>query len=290
MPDRMTAVAWDDPSRTLSEGRVFFAFGIPKSGTTFLQMILNRHPEVSCPSEHQFDFLIKNMAALLSAYNKVLVEVDRRTARQGATLLSDDDVTVVLRHTILAIMNSAGLKKGARLIGANDNAIIRRLPLYSEIFPTARFLCVVRDPRDTILSQWHHNLRVESDFLKRAKDLDHWTDVQSKVWQRQMAEVCRLKGQAPFQQSLLITRYEDLAAGNLDRFREVFAHLGASTDLALMAEIIEATSFSRVKRQSHQNAFFRRGTPGAWREEMTPQQVATVRANAHAMMARFDYA
>lgn len=290
MPDRIAAAALGDALRILSEGRVFFAFGIPKSGTTFLQMILNRHPEVSCPSEHQFDFLIKNVAVLLTAYNKVLVEVDRRTARQGPTLLTDDDVTVVLRHTILAIMNSAGQKKGARLIGANDNAIIRRLPLYGEIFPTAKLICVVRDPRDTILSQWHHNLRVEPDFRKRAKDLDYWTDLQSKLWQSQMAEVCRLNERAPFQKLLLITRYEDLAAGDLNSFREVFAHLGASTDLDLMAKIIEETSFSRVKRKSHQNAFFRRGTPGAWRVEMTPQQVETVRANAQAMMARFNYA
>jgi hypothetical protein len=169
MPDRIAAATLDDASRALAEGRVFFAFGIPKSGTTLLQMILHRHPEVSCPSEHQFDFLIKNVAALLTAYKKVLIEIDRRTARQGATSLTDDDVTVVLRHTILAIINAAGLRKGARFIGANDNAIIRRLPLYAEIFPTARFLCIVRDPRDAILSQWHQNLRVEPEFRNGAR-------------------------------------------------------------------------------------------------------------------------
>jgi hypothetical protein len=283
------SAASGDLLRILAEGRVFFAFGIPKSGTTFLQMILNGHPEASCPSEHQFDFLIKNVAALLTAYNKVLLEVDRRTARQGATLLSDDDVTQVLRHTILAIMNAAASKKGARLIGANDNAIIRRLPLYDEIFPNARFLCIVRDPRDTILSQWHHNLRVEADFLKRAKDLDHWIDLQSKEWQRQMAEVCRLKEQAPFRVSLLITRYEDLAAGTFESFSRIFAHLGAASDLDLMTRIIEATAFSRLRGKDGPNAFFRRGAPGAWREEMTAPQIKTVRANARAMMARFDY-
>jgi hypothetical protein len=120
-------------------------------------MILNSHPEVSCPSEHQFNFLIRNVAALLGAYNKLLLEVDRRTARQGATLLTDDDVTVVLRQTLLAVIQSAGRRKGARLIGANDNAIVSRLPLFVEMFPTARFICVVRDPWDVILSQWHHN-------------------------------------------------------------------------------------------------------------------------------------
>jgi hypothetical protein len=56
-----------------------------------------------------------------------------------------------------------------------------------------------------------------------------------------------------------------------------------------MTRIIEATAFSRLKSQGAQNAFFRRGAPGAWREEMTPPQIRTVRANARAMMARFDY-
>jgi hypothetical protein len=203
--------------------------------------------------------------------------------------LSDDDATVVLRHTILAIMSSAGAKKGARLIGANDNAIIRRLPLYDEIFPNARYVCIVRDPRDMVLSQWHHNLRVEADFLRRAKDLDHWIDRQSKYWQSQMAEVCRLKEQAPFRESLLITRYEDLAAGRPESFSRIFGHLGAASDLDLMARIVEATAFSRVKGKDGRNPFFRRGAPGAWREEMTAPQIETVRANARAMMARFDY-
>lgn len=277
-----------DALHALSEGRVFFAFGIPKSGTTFVQMILDSHPEVSCPSEHQFDFLIRNVAVLLTAYNKVLLEVDRRTARQGATLLTDDDVTEVLRHALLAIMHSAGRRKAARFIGANDNAIVGRLPLFVEMFPSAKFICVVRDPRDAILSQWHHNSRVEADFLKRARTLDHWIDVQSKRWQSSMAEIC--SWQEPLGQSLLITRYEDLAAGNPVSFRRLFEHLGASHERTLIDRIVEETTFSKVKAKSARNAFFRRGSPGAWREEMTPQQVRTVLANAATMMARFDYA
>jgi hypothetical protein len=104
-----------------------------------------------------------------------------------------------------------------------------------------------------------------------------------------MAEVCRLKEQAPFRESALITRYEDLAAGRTESLRKIFAHLGASTGVDLMARIIEDTAFSRAKSKGEENAFFRRGAPGAWHEEMTPQQIQTVRANAHAMMARFGY-
>jgi hypothetical protein len=290
MPARGADDTLSDALRALGDGRVFFAFGIPKSGTTFLQMILNSHPEVSCPSEHQFEFLIRKVAALLTTYNKVLLEVDRRTARQGATLLTDDDVTVVLRATFLAIMGSAGRRKGARLIGANDNAIVTQLPLFLEIFPTARFICVVRDPRDTILSQWHHNLRIEADFLQRARTLDHWIDFQSKQWQTVMAEISSRSDQEPLRQLLLITRYEDLAAGDSATFNRLFEHLGASSGMALIDQIIEQTAFPRVKARSHRNVFFRRGAPGAWREEMTPRQVEVVLANARAMMARFDYA
>jgi hypothetical protein len=251
-------------------------------------MILNSHPEVSCPSEHQFNFLIRNVAALLGAYNKLLLEVDRRTARQGATLLTDDDVTVVLRQTLLAVIQSAGRRKGARLIGANDNAIVSRLPLFVEMFPTARFICVVRDPWDVILSQWHHNSRVEEDFLKRAQSLDHWIEVQSKQWQSWMADICARGEQAPLSRSLLITRYEDLAAGDPSVSSDCSST--ASDETSLIDRIIEQTAFANLRAKSRQNAFFRRGAPGAWREEMTPQQVQAVLANAGTLMARFDYA
>ena len=33
--------------------KYFFCFGYPKSGTTYLQMLLESHPELSCPAEHK---------------------------------------------------------------------------------------------------------------------------------------------------------------------------------------------------------------------------------------------
>lgn len=105
-----------------------------------------------------------------------------------------------------------------------------------------------------------------------------------------MADICARGEQAPLSRSLLITRYEDLAAGDPLSFQRLFEHLGASHETSLIDRIIEQTAFANLRAKSRQNAFFRRGAPGAWREEMTPQQVQAVLANAGTLMARFDYA
>jgi hypothetical protein len=38
----------------------FFVIGMPKSGTTWLQLLLDAHPEIQCHGESQFDVCCGN--------------------------------------------------------------------------------------------------------------------------------------------------------------------------------------------------------------------------------------
>jgi len=65
----------------LQKINLVFCTGTPKSGTTFLQMILNNHPEVSCPAEHYlFDLLTEKLPKFLENYNKSIIFIDKVTA------------------------------------------------------------------------------------------------------------------------------------------------------------------------------------------------------------------
>ena len=61
----------------------FFVSGMNKSGTTFLQMLLNAHPTISCPSEQHFNTLINGVPALVNQYNATLDLFDKNTSNQG---------------------------------------------------------------------------------------------------------------------------------------------------------------------------------------------------------------
>ena len=69
--------------------QIFFCFGPPKSGTTFLQRTLNLHPDISCSSEHQFDFLLNQFQKVLEQYDHLRKVIDTRTGGQGVIPLSE---------------------------------------------------------------------------------------------------------------------------------------------------------------------------------------------------------
>ena len=70
----------------------FFCSGTPKSGTTFLQRMLDAHPEISCPSEQGTSEIAKNLRAFYVGYNDMLKIRDRRTGGQGIRPVSPQAV------------------------------------------------------------------------------------------------------------------------------------------------------------------------------------------------------
>src|SRR5262249_36736625 len=141
-----------------SERTLFFCFGLPKSGTTLLQRALNMHPQISCPSEHDFSGLRAAMQRVFEGYNKSLRVVDRRTGGQGATPVNPQTVEQVFRAAVEAIVwQAAGEKK---IMGANDNTILENLHAYDQLFEHPKMVAIFRNPIDRALSAWHHNLRL----------------------------------------------------------------------------------------------------------------------------------
>ncbi|MEO1468393.1 MAG: sulfotransferase domain-containing protein [Pseudomonadota bacterium] len=85
-----------------------------------------------------------------------------------------------------------------------------------------------------------------------------------------------------------VIRYEDMIGATEATFRRLLAFLQQKVDPAALARAIEATAFEKMKdqerekgfieRPDHMPAFFARGQAGSWRDELTPPQVARIRA------------
>lgn len=267
---------------------IFFCFGVPKSGTTYLQSLLNAHPRVSCPSEQQLEFFLQQLPSLLNAYNDILFEVDNRTARQGVTPLRVEDAQHLLREVIMLVARRGAANRDVAWFGIKDNAIIRRIPFYRTLFPDARFVCIVRDPRDVTVSSWHHNLRVESGFLERVGDLERWAEVMGRVWQEELNDAWAASGQGS-DPRLLFCRYETLIGDTGAAMGELFAFLGVAADAETIAAVQAATDFNKVGGKGD-NPFFRKGRAGDWRQTLPEAAVARVeRAAGDFFMERFGY-
>lgn len=268
----------------------FFVFGLPKSGTTWLQMLLGAHPAVSCPSEHQLSYLLEELPKLLNNYNLVLREIDRRTAGQGATLLGQTDLHAITRAFVDACIDSGARRKTIRAAGIKDNTISTHLALFRALFPAARYLCIVRDPRDAALSSWHHNSRVENGFHRRAADFTDWAGQTWVRWADTYSAVLGATGGADAAAGILILRYEDLAGGDRTvTLRRAFAHIGIETDDAALAALFDRTDAGRL-RTGAAAAFYRAARAEGWREAPERPLFPPPPTAARQLLARFGYA
>jgi len=167
-------------------------------------------------------------------------------------------------------------------------------------------IVIVRDPRDVAPSIANHN-RVDID-----KAIALMNDPQAVYCAKPGRMDQQLRQQVPGWSGHIATwldqtdipvhliRYEDMQADTFATFREALEFSGRpATDedirravsyagFAELQQQEEAKGFAEAPRQPG-GLFFRRGAAGAWRDELTPEQVARIEAAHAPMMLRLGY-
>ena len=272
--------------------KFFFIFGVPKSGTTWLQMLLNQHPNIFCRSEDQFMFFINTVPQMLTDYNKVLFRTDNKTARQGPTLCENQDAEQGVAAIIRMILAKSLTRPGITRVGAKDNAIIQTLPLFSRIFTRSRFVFIVRDPRDVIVSSWFHNLRVEENFMQRAVSMEIWTRKMTGRWYKDISHVRRESEK--MKDRFITVRYEDMHLKPLETATQLFEFLDLDHDESLVSRCVDLASFNKLSGgrelgAESRDSFYRKGVVGDWKNHLDQSMNEIVLEGAGSVMMTFDY-
>jgi tetratricopeptide (TPR) repeat protein len=185
-----------------------FIVGMPRSGTSLAEQILAAHPEVfgagECP------FWVGAEAALSAAAQR-------------------PSLTPELRGKIAAdYLQLLGERAGAarRVVDKMPSTTLP-LGLIHAILPNARFIHMQRDPIDTCLSIYAHNLAKRHPYAADLQDLVH----QYREYLRLMAHWRRVLPDG----SLLEVSYEGLVAGQETWSRRMIEFLGLPWDPACLA-------------------------------------------------------
>ena len=256
---------------------MFFVFGAPKSGTTWMQMLLDAHPDVCCRGEDTLDYFIHQCPEFLERYNSIRVGVNERTAKHELIDQFSEQDAATLFIFIVELMSE---KTPKPISGFKDNGILEHLRLYHNFFPTAQYINVVRDPRDMALSAWHHNMRVEENFISRAHSLEEWVVNMAASWSKSVDAVDE------YYRNTVTVRYEDLLSNGKAEMEKVFQFLNADPKHA--GAVIEATDFKKLKNTK--NEFFRKGQAGGWKSELDAEMLAGIEEKAGKNMRRLGYA
>jgi hypothetical protein len=276
--------------------QVFFVGGAAKSGTTWLQFLLNAHPEISCTGEGHF------ANRLLPALGRTLKSHNATLAAKSTSIFNDLNEQPLLANRHAVYLATAAIclllcppRKADRasIVGDKTPDNVRHFGLLAAMFPQAKFIHIVRDARDCAVSAWFHNLRINPESVgKHFNSFHEFTDAFAKAWVLNVSLGAKFAAGQPSR--CLTIRYEDLSQNPLALFARVCGFIGASTDPAILRDCCAAADFAslsggRRPGQEDRGSFFRQGLPGDWRGHFDTQTDLAFRAKVEPWISTFRY-
>ncbi len=288
----------DLTARIAAIGRktIFFVCGSMKSGTTWLQIMLDAHPAISCGGEGHFaDRLGPAFQAAANQYNQ---HIEWKNAQkigglEGFVRLGDREMAYTMRAAILLLLAQQAGDKPIAAIGEKTPDNILGLPFLDTLFPEAKFVFLVRDGRDCAVSGWFHNKRLAAEWLdKTYPTLDAYAEATAEGWAKeQLAAVGFARTR---KQRCLFIRYEDLLGDAPTILTRVLDFLDVPSDPATVRACCAKGAFAtltggRAPGTEDPASFFRKGVAEDWRNHLSPQATTAFFKAAGTWLMYFGY-
>lgn len=253
----------------VSDRDFLFIIGSPRSGTTWLQLMIGAHSQVSTAAELRiFNAYLHRW---IRAWEEESNNIQKGTIFQGLPMLISAEELYDFLKSFLEFIYG-------RVLATNPEAthILDKHPGYTlhteminKFFPQARFIHIIRDGRDVAVSmvEAHNKMGFGTGTIYES----------SIEWKRhiQMGRRARKYGSR-----YLELRYEDLLMDCVSTLETVFRFCGLPYNKSVISEIVSDHEFERIKQErktavpnvNAPRGFYRKGKAGSWREEFSPMQ------------------
>jgi Sulfotransferase domain len=287
-----------DAIAELLKKQIFFVGGVVKSGTSWVQYLLNLHPQVSCGGESHFiDSLFPILKKALEEQNRHMLDKAQNAFRyeigDPPPVYGSNELLHVLTTAMLILLRKETRGRPVLAIGEKTPANLNAFSMLGQLIPRAKCIQVVRDPRDAAISAWHHNWRLNppevnklaptlSDFVK------HFTD----LWVRDVGLGLNFEARNP--DRYLDLRYGDMIEEAGPTLARVCRFLGVDDRENVVRRCVENASFERMtggraRGQENRGSFFRKGVSGDWANYLDPETQAYVIDTAGTLMRRYGF-
>ncbi len=294
---------------TRNSPRTFWLASYPKSGNTWLRMLLANMSATDAPADIND---LPERGGIASARGPF----DHLTLIDSG-LLTFDEIDALRPRVYEELARGAQDDEydnepdaaSVRFVKAHDAYTLtpKGEPLLAGARGADAAIVIVRDPRDVAPSLANHGHIGIDEAIARMSDDEDGFCARSDRQHNQLRQ--RLLGWSGHVTSwldqrdipVLPVRYEDMRADPAGQLRRVlgFARRPASeediaravafADFAELSGQEQEKGFREAPRPYAGGAFFRRGEAGAWRDELTPEQVARIEAAHGAVMRRLGY-
>ena len=273
--------------------RPLFIVGCPRSGTTWVQLLLSRHPAVATAPETQiFAYYLDHFLRQWRHEHEGPGRKQQGTAGLSR-LLSQEEFEDLCRVSARLVLDKiqAG-RPGAELVVEKSPRHALHAEFIRRLFPGARFLHVVRDPRDTVASLLAAGRGWGSGWAPRN------AIEAARLWREHMEAARRVSTPAGGYREV---RYEDLVAEPVAQLRGIVDWLGLDADARFCDDAVAACDINRLRDgangkdmplpgEKSPREFFRKGAPGGWRGELSRADVRIVEQLCGPLMQELGYA
>jgi len=275
-PGRLSWRAGRDALADIEQRQLFFIGGAPRSGTTWVQLLFDAHPDVCCKGEGLFPHhLEKGLTRIVEEWRQALSQKNNTLFRQsgGYQLPDDEDVDFLLATGILRAFNRQCRGGNYSAIGEKTPENVFLFPRLKRLFPHAKFVGVVRDPRDALTSALHIFYKAARNEGHDASPMDFILHSLGPMIQgtKAMLALC-----SQYPSACAIVSYEALIADPKTSVSRLFDFLGVESTSNIVDACLAKTAFSslsggRAPGEGRNSEFFRKGVVGDWKETLTPE-------------------
>ncbi|MCB9461486.1 MAG: sulfotransferase [Anaerolineaceae bacterium] len=258
----------------------FFIVGCGRSGTTLLRRMIDAHPLLAVPVESLFmiDYLRVRDSVQNVPYKRLIL--GEHEFSEWELSVSEDDLAACngVVEVIGELHERYAAKEGAQFWGQKTPRFVRYGHLLKAVYPHAKFIHVIRDPRAVAISLRKSNVHRSNVYFGAQR------------WQKDVQAGIDLKRDFP--NDVLEVSYETLVSDTELTLREICDFLGIPFDEAMLNYHQQRESaYEGYHAQIHKNlnAPPKQERIEAWRKDLTPVEIALIEQVCSPLMGDLGY-
>jgi hypothetical protein len=274
-----------------------FIVGCPRSGTTLLQRIVDAHPQIAItPETHWIPSYFKK-ATRKTPEAQVTPKLIAKLVnyhRFGQLGIGRDELEKLLgsggsmsyARFVSAIYDFYGKSQGKPLVGDKTPGYARNIPLLHTLWPTAKFVHLIRDGRDVCLSAM--DWRKPGKLLVRSSTWAKDPVTTAALWWEWHIRAAREAGSLLGPELYYELRYESLVSRPRNECARLCTFLGVPYHEAML-RFHEGRTRADPTLDSKEAWLPVTSGLRDWRSQMTAEKVACFDAAAGDLLAELGY-
>lgn len=237
----------------LLEKPYVFLIGSPRSGSTWLHSLMNKHPEIASTKGTELTYFNDYLSPLIDKWNREKNKIDEKQWKMGLPYIWTDEEFFQFQQLFTALVYTAidKTKPEAKCIIDRFAGYSSQVELIRSILPNAKFLHLLRDGREVVVSSM--------STYKRKGFGNNGIFPASYSWLKFVNNALKVKEQVD--KDYLEIRYEALLGNPNEIMKTVFDFCGTRSEdeiveLVCSEKLKEKTSFPNPKRKNYKQALW----------------------------------